>query len=62
MWLWPLTKKRFHLASIRTNSLLERVTASALLALVVWLAASCLPELADEIRRLLPKSLRGIGQ
>ena len=57
----PLAKKRFHLASIRTNSLLEWVTASALLALVVWLAASCLLELAVEIRRLLSKFLRGIS-
>ena len=53
MWLWPLTRKRLHLASIRTNSLSEWVTASALLALDVQLAASRFPQLLGELERLM---------
>ena len=53
MWFWPISRKRFHLASIRTNSLFEWVTATALLALDAWLAADCLPQLADEIGQII---------
>lgn len=30
MWLWPITTKRFHLLSIRTNSIMETVVCIAL--------------------------------
>ncbi|QAT43069.1 metal-dependent hydrolase [Aminipila luticellarii] len=30
MWLWPLSRKRFHLLSIRTNSVMETVVCMVL--------------------------------
>ena len=53
MWLWPLSKKRLHLASIRTNSLFEWLTASVLLVADCYLASSFLPELLYEIKKLI---------
>ena len=40
MWLWPWTRKRFHVASVRTGSICELGAAVALLALDAWIAAS----------------------
>jgi inner membrane protein len=39
MWLWPLSRKRFRLLSIRTDSLSEKIFAAALGALVLAMAA-----------------------
>ena len=54
MWLWPISRKKFHLTSIKTNSLGEWVCASALLAAVVWTANAFLPGIVDELEKLLP--------
>lgn len=54
MWLWPLSKKRLRLASIRTNSLGELLVMAALLAADLLLAARFLPTLLDDLMRLLP--------
>ena len=43
MWLWPISKKKLHLASIRTNSLGELLVMAGLTVAIIVAAAYCLP-------------------
>lgn len=55
MWLWPVSRRRIHLVSIRTRSAGELLVTAALILLALWLAQRYLPEALNLIRSMLPR-------